>query len=89
MPEENREEMMHSKITQYLGKITRYLRLESASRVTAESTVARAVTALNRPSLHSLTPTKVAPRLSKLPDIFRFHKVNFAEFERERRKKRS
>jgi hypothetical protein len=45
---------MHGKITRYLGKITRYLRLESASRVTAESAVAPAVTALARPSLHSL-----------------------------------
>ena len=46
---------MHGKITRYLGKITRYLRLESASRVTAESAVAPAVTALSRPSLHSLS----------------------------------
>ena len=46
---------MHGKITRYLGKITRYLRLESASRVTAESAVAPAVTALARPSLHSLS----------------------------------
>jgi hypothetical protein len=46
---------MHGKITRYLGKIMRYLRLESASRVTAESAVARAVTALARPSLHSLS----------------------------------
>ena len=55
---------MHGKITRYLGKITRYLRLESASRVTAESAVAPAVTALSRPSLHSLinaiVPTRVA-----------------------------
>ena len=44
-----------AKITRYLPKITRYLTLEGASRVTAESAVARAVTALSRPSLHSLT----------------------------------
>ena len=32
-----REEMMHSKIRQYLGKIHVYLALEGASRVSAES----------------------------------------------------
>jgi hypothetical protein len=52
---------MHGKITRYLGKITRYLRLESASRVTAESAVAPAVTALSRPSLHSLN-NRAVPR---------------------------
>jgi hypothetical protein len=54
---------MHGKITRYLGKITRYLRLESASRVTAESAVAPAVTALARPSLHSLTITIKTPEM--------------------------
>ena len=48
-----------AKITRYLAKITRYLTLEGASRVTAESAVARAVTALSRPSLHSLTNKEI------------------------------